>query len=73
MKCPFRTITKTETSYGSDSRNAATYCKPIDSVVTVDFAECIEKDCPYFGKMVYELTDNGMKKSLQPICRKANE
>lgn len=71
MKCPFRTTTNTKTNYGSNPFNES-YGKPIDTVVTVNFAECIENECPYFGKPVYELTANGMKKNLQPICRKAD-
>ncbi len=73
MKCPFRTRTNTKTIYGTNPFEP-NYSKPIDSVVSVDFEECIENDCPYFGKEVYKITCNGTKtRTLQPICRKANE
>ena len=43
MKCPFRTVTITEP-----------FSAKAGNVTSVEFAECLEHECPYWGKKSYE-------------------
>jgi len=60
MRCPFRTTTVTE-AFNSKS----------GSVTTVEYAECLKHECPYFGKRVARLrTSGGFERVVEPVCRR---
>lgn len=58
MKCPFRTITITEPwRTGSKTK--------------VEFSECVEKECPYYGKTVLQHRPmGGFETVVMPVCRR---
>ena len=61
MKCPFRTITTKE--------QLAT--KQVE-IVTTDFLECLEEQCPYWGRTVLEhRSQGGFRTVKDPVCRRA--
>ena len=63
MKCPFQTVETTKNFSFSNS-----------TVKTVEFADCIEDDCPFFGETVMEHQAMGGFKAVKyPRCRRAKE
>ena len=63
MKCPFRTTTKTEQLY---SKNG--------SVTSVEYAECLGGECPYFGRTVRRFSDATVRWETvtEPYCRRVD-
>lgn len=60
MKCPFRTITISEPFYAREG-----------SATRVEFSECIEKECPYYGKTVLQHRPmGGFESVVMPVCRR---
>ena len=69
MKCPFRTIKKVRfLSY-------VTKVNETDYDETVEFAECLELECPYWGKKVKRLSDatSRWETVISPVCRRCEE
>ena len=50
MKCPFRTVTQTQTNPRTGS-----------IIVSTDYSDCIGTDCPYFGKPVKRFSDASLR------------
>ena len=64
MKCPFRTTVKTEQLYSQHG-----------TVVTTEFAECLEDECPYFYSKL-TLTYNqlrGPDTGTKMACRRCDK
>lgn len=62
MKCPFRTVTVEKTLNQEDGK-----------VVSVEFAECIYNECPYYGKeFIKPSSSGGFDRVIKPICRRAD-
>ena len=62
MKCPFRTITIEKQLYTE-----------MGKVISVDFAECIKNECPYYGKTVIRpRASGGFEAVTEPKCRRAD-
>lgn len=63
MKCPFRTITTVEQ-----------FNTKIGSVTRVEFADCIEKECPFYGKEAIKFNECTMRREKVFIstCRRAD-
>ena len=62
MKCPFRTKTVTEV-LEPNKRKAE----------TVEFAECLGYECPYYGKQVYQhRATGGFEWVTEPGCRRVD-
>lgn len=65
MKCPFRTIRKVRYRHPE-------FTNPVDYDETTDFAECLEKQCPYYGQTVREHSpEGGWRTVTLPKCRRA--
>lgn len=63
MKCPFRTITRTEQL----NTKAGT-------IEFVDFPDCIGAECPWFGKKVFEHRPmGGFEWVTYPACRRVDD
>lgn len=62
MKCPFRTITIEKQ-----------LCTEMGKVISVDFAECIKSECPYYGETVIrQRAMGGFEAVTEPKCRRAD-
>ena len=67
MKCPFRTIRHVRYITYATKANTTDYDE------TTEFAECLESECPYFGKTVMEhRPTGGFQAVIRPICRRAD-
>lgn len=62
MKCPFQTITTEKLE------------EKTTKITGVVFADCLEDECPFYGKEVYRFNQRTLRKEkyLQPVCRRAD-
>ena len=73
MKCPFR-ITKTIKNHYVDNVFSATHGKIGSVTESIEFAECLEKDCPYYGKTVMKHRQSGGYEFVtDSACRKVED
>ena len=61
MKCPYRTV---ETV-------SETIC---EKKKTIEFAECLKEECPFYGKKVKQFSDAAIRWETvtEPCCRRAD-
>jgi hypothetical protein len=61
VKCPFRTVTVEEQFNTKDGK-----------VTSVEFADCLKNDCPYYGKKEIKIRQSGgFETVIDPVCRRA--
>lgn len=63
MKCPFRTVT-------TKSIEKTVYKN--EEVTRVEFADCLEAECPFYGEKVFRFNERTMRREavLTPACRR---
>lgn len=68
MKCPFRTIRRVrQITYDYLKING-------DYDESIDFADCLENECPYYGQPVLKHSDSGgFRRVIEPECRRCND
>ena len=68
MKCPFRTIRRVRYLESATRENVN------DHDETIEFAECLGSECPYFGKSVLKHRDTGgWRTEIDPVCRRVEQ
>lgn len=66
MKCPFRSVVSVR------HIRYATQKETGDCETITEFAECLEHECPYYGRRILRHRENGgFEQVLEPCCRRA--